>query len=88
MLELNEEESEDYLDTYKKNRKKHHESDEEYNINEDEDLYSDIDEDDDISYLMNRTVKKKKPKKINKDNDTAKKEKPIRISLKKSLGRN
>ena len=88
MLELNKEESEDYLDTYKKNRKKHHESDEEYNINEDEDLYSDIDEDDDISYLMNRTVKKKKPKKINKDNDTAKKEKPIRISLKKSLGRN
>ena len=88
MLELNEEESEDYLDTYKKNRKKHHESDEEYNINEDEDLYSDIDEDDDISYLMNRTVKKKKPKKINKDNETAKKEKPIRISLKKSLGRN
>ena len=88
MLELNEEESEDYLDTYKKNRKKHHESDEEYNINEDEDLYSDLDEDDDISYLMNRTVKKKKPKKINKDNETAKKEKPIRISLKKSLGRN
>ena len=88
MLELNEEESEDYLDTYKKNRKKHHESDEEYNINEDEDLYSDIDEDDDISYLMNRTVKKKKPKKINKDNENSKKEKPIRISLKKSLGRN
>ena len=88
MLELNEEESEDYLDTYKKNRKKHHDSDEEYNINEDEDLYSDIDEDDDISYLMNRTVKKKKPKKINKNNDTVQKDKQIRISLKKSLGRN
>ena len=88
MLELNEEESEDYLDTYKKNRKKHHDSDEEYNIKEDEDLYSDIDEDDDISYLMNRTVKKKKAKKINKNNNTNKKDKPIRISLKKSLGRN
>ena len=88
MLELNEEESEDYLDTYKKNRKKHHDSDEEYNINEDEDLYSDIDEDNDISYLMNRTVKKKKPKKINKNDNTNKKDKPIRISLKKSLGRN
>ena len=88
MLELNEEESEDYLDTYKKNRKKHHDSDEEYNIKEDEDLYSDIDEGDDISYLMNRTVKKKKAKKINKNNNTNKKDKPIRISLKKSLGRN
>ena len=87
MLDLNEDENEDdYLDTYKKNRKKHHESDEEYNISEDEELYSDIDEDDDISFIMNRTVKKKKPKPINIKKESTEKKKPLRISLKKSLG--
>ena len=87
MIDLNEDD--DYLDTFKKEkRKKHHDSDEEYNIEEDEELYSDIDsEDDDISYTMNRTVKKKKPKQIkNINSNQTKKNKPIRISLKKSLG--
>ena len=88
MIDLNEDDD-DYLDTFKKEkRKKHHDSDEEYNIEEDEELYSDIDsEDDDISFTMNRTVKKKKPKPIkNINNNQTKKNKPIRISLKKSLG--
>ena len=88
MIDLNEDDD-DYLDTFKKEkRKKHHDSDEEYNIEEDEELYSDIDsEDDDISFTMNRTVKKKKPKPIkNINNNQIKKNKPIRISLKKSLG--
>ena len=87
MIDLNEDD--DYLDTFKKEkRKKRHDSDEEYNIEEDEELYSDIDsEDDDISFTMNRTVKKKKPKPIkNINNNQTKKNKPIRISLKKSLG--
>ena len=87
MIDLNEDD--DYLDTFKKEKKKkHHDSDEEYNIEEDEELYSDIDsEDDDISFTMNRTVKKKKPKPIkNINNNQTKKNKPIRISLKKSLG--
>ena len=89
MLGLSENESEDYLDTYKKSKskRKHHDSDEEYNVKEDEDLYSDIDEDDDISFLMNKTVKKKKPK-IIKNKENIQRDKPIRISLKKSLGRN
>ena len=88
MIDLNEDDD-DYLDTFKKEkRKKRHDSDEEYNIEEDEELYSDIDsEDDDISFTMNRTVKKKKPKPIkNINNNQTKKNKPIRISLKKSLG--
>ena len=88
MIDLNEDDD-DYLDTFKKEkRKKRHDSDEEYNIEEDEELYSDIDsEDDDISFTMNRTVKKKKPKPIkNINNNQIKKNKPIRISLKKSLG--
>ena len=86
MLELNEEEDEDYLASYSKNKKKHHDSDEEFIPSENEDLYSDKDEDDDISYLMNRTVKKKKPKKINQDKENISNNKPLRISLKKSLG--
>ena len=89
MIDLNEDD--DYLDTFKKEkRKKHHDSDEEYNIEEDEELYSDIDsEDDDISFTMNKTVKKKKPRPIkNINNNQTKKNKPIRISLKKSLGGN
>ena len=87
MLDLNEEE-EDYLDTYKKNKKKHHDSDDEYILSEDEELYSNKEDDDDISYIMNRTVKKKKPKLINNNKETSQKKKPLRISLKKSLGGN
>ena len=87
MLDLNEEE-EDYLDTYKKNKKKHHDSDDEYILSEDEELYSNKDDDDDISYIMSRTVKKKKPKLINNNKETSQKKKPLRISLKKSLGGN
>ena len=88
MLDLSEDENEyDYLDTYKKNRKKNHDSDEEYNIEEDEELYSDVDEEDDISYSINRTVKKKKQRQNNEINSPQiKKNKPIRISLKNSLG--
>ena len=87
MIDLDEDDD-DYLDTFKKEkRKKRHDSDEEYNIEEDEELYSDIDSEDDISFTMNRTVKKKKPKPIkNINNNQTKKNKPIRISLKKSLG--
>ena len=86
MIDLNEDD--DYLDEFKnKSRKKHHDSDEEYNIEEDEELYSNVDSEDDISYTMNRSVKKKKPKKIkNINNNETKQNKPIRISLKKSLG--
>ena len=88
MLELSEE-SEDYFDTFKKNKRKHKDSDEEYNINEEEDLYSDIEEDEDASYLVSKTVKKKKPQStIKKQSNfkTDKKIKPLRISFKNSLG--
>ena len=90
MLDLNEED-EDYFETYKKNKKKHKDSDEEYNINEEEDLYSDIDEDDDASYIINKTVKKTKTKQkptVKKDSNFKSniKIKPLRISFKNSLG--
>ena len=81
------ESDDDYLDTYKKNKKKHKDSDEEYNIEEDEELYSNIDEDDDISYIMNRTAKKHKHKKnVENNKNEPNKNKPIRISFRKSLG--
>ena len=81
------ESDDDYLDTYKKNKKKHKDSDEEYNIEEDEELYSNIDEDDDISYIMNRTAKKHKHKKnVENNKKEPNKNKPIRISFRKSLG--
>ena len=81
------ESDDDYLDTYKKNKKKHKDSDEEYNIEEDEELYSNIDEDDDISYIMNRTSKKHKHKKnVENNKNEPNKNKPIRISFRKSLG--
>ena len=86
MIDLNEDDD-DYLEAYKKNKKKHNDSDEEYNVEEDEDFYSDRDEEDEISYIMNRTTKKNKPKKIEHDNkNEPKKNKPIRISFRKSLG--
>ena len=86
MIDLNEDDD-DYLEAYKKNKKKHNDSVEEYNVEEDEDFYSDRDEEDEISYIMNRTTKKNKPKKIEHDNkNEPKKNKPIRISFRKSLG--
>ena len=73
----------------KKIEKKRKDSDEEYNINEDQDLYSDVNEDEDASYLINKTVKKRKRKpKPETKNKVINKKNPIRISLKKSLGGN
>ena len=93
------EDDEDYTDIYSNKKGKNKDSDEEYNINEDNDLYSNVNEEDAsfISYIVKKNLKNEfmkatnkkstiKKLKIKQNNRSKKSNNIIRKSFKNSLG--
>ena len=93
------EDDEDYADIYSNKKGKNKDSDEEYNINEDNDLYSNVNEEDAsfISYIVKKNLKNEfmkatnkkstiKKLKIKQNNRSKKNNNIIRKSFKNSLG--